>query len=356
MKTFSRALRIEEWPALDRALWEKACDPGDDLLDDPGLASRWRPATRKTTQDDYGHALFWLQRHGELDPDVHPAARWTSERLRRYVLEMRRHLSATSVHVRIQKLEQMIKVMDPTADRSALKRAKRLTHIQPNWARKRARLRRPEELIDLGISLMEKAETSDRKWHLRAADYRDGLIIAMLAYMPMRHRNIHALEIGRHLVRLGPAWWIRIPGDETKNHRPIEVEVPRFIVSYLERYLDHWRPMMCRDRYLGPALWVSYKGPPLKYKALGYQVEIRTRRAFGVGIPPHAFRDAAATAIAEYDPGNYALAASILGHARLATTHRYYTVAGSRDAAKSYGQTLETLRREADRRFREDDE
>lgn len=355
MKSFSRALRIEEWPALDRALWEKACDPGDDLLDEPGLASRWRPATRKSMQDDYGHALFWLQRHGELDPNLHPADRWPPERLRRYVRDMRDHLAPSSTHVRVQKLEQMIKVMDPSADRTALTRAKRLTSNQPNWARKRARLRRPEELVDLGVSLMDGAERPGRKWHLRAADYRDGLIIAMLAYMPMRHRNIHALEIGRHLVRRGLAWWILIPGEETKNHRPLEVEVPRFIVSYLERYLEHWRPMMCRDRYTGPALWVAFRGAPMTYKALGYQVEMRTRRAFGVGIPPHGFRDAAATAIAEYDPGNYALAASILGHARLATTHRYYTVAGSRDAAKGHGLTLDALRREATRKLREDD-
>lgn len=356
MKSYSRALHLEEWPSQDRRLWTEACDPGDDLLDEPGLAASWRPTTRRNVQEGYGHALFWLQRHGAVDPDLHPALRWTADRLRRYIQDMRRRLAATTVHVRIVTLEQMIKAMDPTADRSALKRAKRATHARPDWIRKKRRLRRPEELIDLGRSLMDGAETSDGKWHLRAADYRDGLIIVMLAYMPMRHRNIHSLEIGKHLVRRGLAWWIQIPGEEMKNHRPLEIEVPRFIVSYLERYLTHWRPMMCRDRYSGPALWISFKGLPMTYKALGYQVEIRTRRAFGTGIPPHAFRDAAATVISESDPENYALAASVLGHARLSTTQRYYTIAGSRGAALGHGTVLDVLRREAAKTLREEQE
>ncbi|MEQ9145454.1 MAG: site-specific integrase [Parvibaculaceae bacterium] len=344
----SRALPVEEWPEADRTLWQKACASADDFLDEVGIASTWRPATRRNVQEGYGHALFWLRRHGELDPTLAPSSRWTAERLRRYVTEMRACLKPSTIHVRLVTLEQMVRVIEPDADRSVLKRAKRATHARPDWVRKRQRLRRPDELADFGMELMLDAEnTTDRKWHLRASDFRDGLIIAMLAYVPLRHRNMHGLEIGRHLVRRGVAWWITIPGEEMKNHRPLEVEVPRFVVDALERYIEHWRPMLCRGRYTGTRLWVTFYGKPLKYKAFGHQVQTRTAREFGISIPPHAFRDAAATAIALDDPGNFALAASVLGHARLATTQRYYTIAGSHEAATSFGQTLERLRSEA---------
>jgi integrase len=168
----------------------------------------------------------------------------------------------------------------------------------------------------------------------------------------MRRRNISALEIGRHLIRRGPVWRITIPGEETKNHRPLEVEVPRFLVSRVERYLHHWRPILCAGKYAGNRFWVSFHGKAMTYKAIGVQIEIRTRREFGTGVPPHAFRDAAATAIAVGDPSNYGHAAAVLGHARLSTTMRYYTIAGTQEAVTEHTKTLDRLRREATRRQR----
>lgn len=352
MTFFSRSLRIDEWPEVDRELWRRACSTGADFLDDDGLAVRWRPATRHNVQDHYGHALFWLSRIAELDPACIPVDRWTAERLSRYVSEMREHLAATTIQVRILGIEQMIRAMLPEADRSLLKRVKRSIRARADWRRKLERLQKPETLLQLGVGLMDGAEKSDGKVHLRATDYRDGLMIAMLAHLPMRRRNMCALEIGRHLLRRGPAWWIVIPGDEMKNHRPLEVEVPRFLVSRLERYLEHWRPLLCRRKYPGDRLWVSFHGKPLPYKAFGERIEVRTKRAFGIKVPAHAFRDAAATAIAVGDPGNYGHAASVLGHARLATTMRYYMIAGTHEAVAEHAKTLERLRSEASRKNR----
>ena len=92
--------------------------------------------------------------------------------------------------------------------------------------------------------------------------------------------------------------------------------------------------------------------PSLLFGRLGERIETRTERALGVKVPPHAFRDAAATAIATGDPGNYGHAASVLGHARLATTMRYYTIAGTKEAVAGHADTLERLRREASRKNR----
>jgi hypothetical protein len=36
-----------------------------------------------------------------------------------------------------------------------------------------------------------------------AVRYRDGFMIALLAFIPIRPKNLAALEIGRHLVREG---------------------------------------------------------------------------------------------------------------------------------------------------------
>ena len=43
--------------------------------------------------------------------------------------------------------------------------------------------------------------------------FRDGLIVALLAARPLRLRNLAGLELDRTLMRRGEAWWIDIPAD-----------------------------------------------------------------------------------------------------------------------------------------------
>jgi hypothetical protein len=38
--------------------------------------------------------------------------------------------------------------------------------------------------------------------------FRDGLLIALLAYCPIRLKNFAALEIGRSFVNVYGKWWI----------------------------------------------------------------------------------------------------------------------------------------------------
>ena len=53
---------------------------------------------------------------------------------------------------------------------------------------------------------MERAVTNSKEaTHITKAhafDYRDGLIIALLALIPLRRRTLAALRIGKHLVKL----------------------------------------------------------------------------------------------------------------------------------------------------------
>ena len=68
--------------------------------------------------------------------------------------------------------------------------------------------------------------------------YRDGLMIACLAYRPLRLANFIGLELGRQLQRRGTGWWLEIPAAETKTRRPIALPFP----APLELYLVRWRP------------------------------------------------------------------------------------------------------------------
>lgn len=69
-----------------------------------------------------------------------------------------------------------------------------------------------------------------------------------------------------------------------------------------------------------------------------------TKRAFGVAINPHLFRDCAVTTVAIEDPEHIGIAAPILGHSSLKTTERYYIQAASLVASRRLGESIRTLR------------
>ncbi|WP_417516159.1 hypothetical protein [Minwuia sp.] len=117
-----RCMPVTEWPIQDRLVWEAANQRGD-LLDDGGLAVRWRPLTRLAIAKAYGRWLTWLDRKGWLPPDTGPAERITRERLRSYIAELLDTVAPATTYRLIRDLSQAIRVMEPDRDRSLLKLA-----------------------------------------------------------------------------------------------------------------------------------------------------------------------------------------------------------------------------------------
>ena len=110
---------------------------------------------------------------------------------------------------------------------------------------KRSRLQRADDLVRLGFQLMAQAEAgAGLRPRVQARLYRDGLMIACLAYRPLRLANFISLELGHHLQRRGSGWWLEIPAAETKTRRAITLPFPEPVVPALERYLAHWRPQL----------------------------------------------------------------------------------------------------------------
>ena len=180
------------------------------------------------------------------------------------------------------------------------------------------------QLLKLGLRLMEESKPAPGAAISieDSVQYRDGLMLAMLALMPLRRKNLAALEAGKHLILEGDCWWVIIPGEEAKTGTPIEFAVPELLNSHLAIYLDIVRPRMLRHSAC-TALWVSDKGGALVYGAIG-QVFRRLSRRLGVWITPHDVRDAAATTWAISAPGHIGVARDLLAHADLRTTTKHY--------------------------------
>jgi integrase/recombinase XerD len=356
MKALSnRCWPVLEWPAQDQAAWTIALQPGD-VLDAGGVASSWAPATRWMTENGYGRWLGWLDQHGLFDPSLPPETRITEERVAAY----RRDLSTTtapfSVQTRIRQLGSALRAMAPQGEWAwILRAADRLRTVAVPVRDKRSRLQSPDRLAELGMQIMAEAETAmvaRETW--RAADYRDGLIIALLAHRPIRACNITVIECGRHLLQRNGGWWLAFAANETKNRQPLEMPLPGELAANLERYLDQHRPVLLDvgQRHGRPpteALWISAVGRATSYANISLQVRRRTEAAFGKPINPHLFRDCAATSIAIADPEHLRMILPILGHASLATSERHYNQARMLEAGRRYQQTIAEIRQNAKR-------
>jgi integrase/recombinase XerD len=177
-------------------------------------------------------------------------------------------------------------------------------------------------------------------------------MIALLAFIPIRRKNLAALEIGRHLVREGDGWFVIIPGEETKTGTPIEFRVPELLESYLSVYLEIVRPQML-PRVHCAALWLNYAGGALAYAAIGDIITEHSTGRLGFRITLHDVRDAAATTWALSAPDQIGVARDLLAHSDLRTTIRHYIRAiraKGIEASQAYSVVIAGMRRKQNRR------
>jgi hypothetical protein len=348
---------IAGWPTGDRAAWEKGVEPAG-LFESGGAGAGWSAASLFKTARDYNSWLLWLAGKGLLELNARPADRVTREAVAAYVTELRAKLAPYSILSRVQGLHDALRAMAPGTDWDWLAQIYRSLRAQVRPVPdKYSRLKPIDELAALGERLMDEAESAS-EWSARrrAVGYRDGFMIALLAYRPAREKNFASMRLGQHLTKVGACWQIHFAADETKSHVPYEAMVPLALAPRLERYLDFHRPVLLRGERadgrpdtppINPgldAVWVSEVGTQLETGALARRIFDHTRREFGRPISPHLFRDCAATSIAVDNPKHIGDASLVLGHAGHKMTEKHYNHARSLEASRRYAGTLRLLR------------
>jgi integrase len=169
-------------------------------------------------------------------------------------------------------------------------------------------------------------------------------MIALLAQVPLRHKNFAALEIGRDLIKEGDDWFIVIPPEETKTKTYLDFQVPECLRDQFATYLNRAPPRMLR-RPGCKTLWVSPKGGALSYSAVGPVLTRHTTKRLGIRITPHDARDAAATTWAISAPRQVGISRDLLAHADLRTTTKYYNRAKGIEASRAHSRIISRLKR-----------
>lgn len=343
------AVRLAAWPELDRTSWERAILNDDPFEPCAAVVGSWRRKTIQFYEMSYAFWLGWLNAAGDLDNTSRPQDRVSPDKVRIYLFDMREQgLAPFTISGRISGLGQVLRVMCPDHNWDWIARAASRLHAVARPVKKiEARLRPPEDVLDLAFDLMGKAELGEvNPRRDTAVQFRDGLLIAFLLYRPFRTSTLSAMRIGHELYRAADCWRIAVEGEQTKSGRPIEATWPKGLVEPLERYLDHYRPaLLAGDAALKEDhLWVVRPGAPMIPQMIHVRVTRLTKERFGTAINPHAFRHLAATVIATSKPDSVTDVARVLSHTTLETSEKHYNKAQMITAADQYHQTLAAKR------------
>jgi hypothetical protein len=327
--------KLEDWPPIDQSLWAQAVEAGD-ILSAAGAAAKWASGTRKTVIKSYGRWLNWLQSAGLLNPAQSPATRAKPDMVAAFAGHLHDNQAAsTTTWSYVYGLCMALMVMEPLADIEPLwEIERRLSRRKASIRRKAQRVVPVSKLYRLGFELMADAASCGHPGSLKVARrFRDGSMVALLAARPIRIRNLRSIVIGKNLIRANGIFYLIFAPDETKTHNALEFHLPTQLSTRMVIYLQTYRPILAartRPRTMGEhcaagdALWVSQFGTAMTDFSIYTAIADATCKRFGHSINPHLFRDCAATSIALEDAAHVQITTSILGHACLSTSERYY--------------------------------
>jgi integrase len=336
-----RSLPFDAWPSADRVAWTAACRPGQ-RLKRGGAGAHLKEITLADLKRRYGYFLDSLDRLGLLDRSAPAAGQVNPENVGKYIGELNERVGSVTAYGSIYKLRRASQLLDPRGDFGWLIELEKDMALVMRPRSKADRLVLAEVLVEAGLTLMVESERSTSlSPFAKARQFRDGLMVAMLALHPIRLKNFASLEIGRNLVNIDRWWWITLSAAETKEGRPDERRIDEAIAASLSNYFDRYRPVLARESHKSGALWLSSNdGRPMTRHAVAAVIKRTTRMAIGVGVCPHMFRTAAASSAAVHADHNPFLGSAVLHHRDKRVTEEHYNRASTLSAANDYGRLI----------------
>lgn len=351
-------LPVDEWPVEDRDLFARAFFKPNDFFSDVGSGYPLKPSTKDAVRYGYRRWLGWLAAHHVDLLAEPPVERITIARVRDYVGHLRNTCRERAIATQIRYLYDAFRFMYPSVDWSWLKTLKtRLERAIPRQGRAPI-LITSRELIDTSLKRLDAvdldfdsspADGTHKQLQALALRYRDGLLVAVATFFPLRRSNLADLMIGSTLRRGESGWSINIPGERVKNGEALDADLPTWISERIARFVEIYRPLI----YLSEShkgLWASAKGQPATGGALfkAFQKEVTTSLGFNLKL--HDTRRISATTWAIHDPANVAGAKDLLGDRSDRVFACHYNLASGIDASRLLAQINHRLKRQNSRR------
>jgi integrase len=315
-----------------------------DPFDDCGAASHLAEPSRRALQASYGRLLGFLASQRPAALCRFPDSRIDEETISDYVDFRLKTCSESGIAVELHHLRLTLRFICPSSDWSWLQSIAKRLAAKGRKNRKKRPLVTSDKLYALGIEIMDEAAAGAKAAgtvsKVDAIDYRDGLMIAFVALLPLRPRTLAALRIGKQLLKSGASWYLDLPPEDLKAARPLDYPVAAEISHRIDIYIERFRPHIPRSSD-HDGLWASSRGRPMDEGTIYAMFRCRTLAAFGVSISAHRARSGAGTFWSIHDPANVRGVKDLLGHASFETTEKYYIMAQSRLAGRTLQQAIE---------------
>lgn len=339
------ALPLQDWPATDQNVFVALFAEGS-LLDDRGPLAHWRALSRNLMERQYGRWLDWIS---QVEPEalaLAPVERATYQRLHAWRDSMGDLVPATLFGY-VNAVVRLCRLSAPDHDWSvqlALLADLHRAIKQHGSPRKTGRIYSSDVLFEAGAKLVRENEGPITHPD-RAVRLRDGVVICLLALMPMRRRALSELRLGTSLCVEDSQITVCLDGSMTKNGQPWEAIMPETLIKVLTIYLQTGRPaLLARGSADTDAVWVGRNGMPLGINQFTRAIRKRTEDLLGIDVSPHLFRDAAATTLARTDPASARLIKPILGHATERIAEEHYIRADTIAAGRGLASALANLK------------
>lgn len=346
---------LDGWPVADRQTWIRACEPGAQWRRG-GTASHLKAITRSDLERRYGYFLESLRERGALDRQAGAGQLVTPEHVDCYIERVRSGWTSVTLARSVYKLRRMAGILAPACEFGWLTEIANDLDLVAYPKERFDRIVTAEVLVRAGLTLVKEARMAHRRRPIwRAGQIRDGLMVAMLAYYPIRLKNFSQLEIGRSFTRERDRWAIKLDGPRVKNGlsdlRLVRTRLYPAIGLYLTwarlRLMRHTGEFMIgKERTQGlisGPLWVGQYGEALGYGSVEKRIVETTRTTTGVALSPHDFRRCGALT-ARYRAGSEQhLASGLLQHRDQRIVDENYNLASSLEAASIFGQWIDEI-------------
>jgi hypothetical protein len=349
------SLPLDRWPEEDRLAWLQACEPGR-RRSCRGALSHLKPISQDDLKRRYGYFLEALRERGVLDPNARAGQLVTPQNVACYLERVRPGWSSVTLAGSVWKLRRVAVILAPASDFGWLSEIATDLDLVAYRKERFDRIISSEVLVRAGLTLVKEAQLARRRRPIwRAGQIRDGLMIAMLAYHPIRLRTFSELELGRSFVREGDRWVIKLSGQQVKTGRPDLRLVRARLNAAIALYLTWARPRLQRrydeaviggeepSPHLTGPLWVGQYGEALGYSSVEKRIVETTRATIGTALSPHDFRRCGAFT-ARYRAGSEPyLASGLLQHRDQRIVDEHYNLASSLEAGLTFGDWIEEL-------------
>jgi integrase/recombinase XerD len=193
-------------------------------------------------------------------------------------------------------------------------------------------------LLDIRLHLTKLAGPQPGATRDSAVQYRDGLMIMMLAARPLRLSELLAMRLGNTIRREGRRYVVSLRS--AKSRRTLEPWYPTVLTPLIDVYVDKVRPKLAGTLKSCGAdvndFWLSRRGRAMMPNNVTHRISNLTRLHLQRDLSPHLFRHSAATSIAIKDPGHVGIVKDVLGHTSWRTGEQHYNLAAALPAVRRF--------------------